>query len=234
MNKKLLTLLLASFMALSLAACGQKTGGAAAGGSGSSAASEPSSSALTENPGEAMENLPVYPNTVGPLPSETEKLPALEKLIADQWEIPQKALADTVYLYNYIDLNNDGTDEIFAAVLGSYTSGSGGDSALIASQSADGTWTLTQAFTLVREPVLVSDYTTNGWRDLIIPQYGGGESGCYRVLSADANGKYPNVGDGKAVGDGENPSSLGDVSGNAILYNDVAADRTAGSLLTLG
>lgn len=237
MNKNVLILSLAAALALSLTACGQKTAGGSSAASSRPAAQSSQSasqSAGIGQEGETLDNLPVFPDTVGTLPSETERNAELEKLIAKTWEIPADELSGTSYYYNYTDLNGDGTDELFAVAMGPYTSGTGGDSALIASVGSGGALTLRQTFTLMREPVIVSDTVTNGWHDLITAQYGGGAEACYRVLKADAKGTYPGVGDGESLGDGQDTATLGKVSGTAIVYNDPAADRNAGVLLNLG
>jgi predicted small lipoprotein YifL len=236
--KRALLILLALSMALSLTACKKKTAKKAvpddASASSSSDASASgtgsgSSSADIGSEGETLpDTLPKYPSgKIGQLPSETARNVQLEALIAKEWQIPEADRAKTYYEYNKVDLNGDGKQEIFAVAIGDYTSGTGGDSALIAAVNADGSLTLKQTFTLVREPVIVSDHKTNGWNDLIFLQYGGGAKETYRLVTADKNGKYPNVGDGKAL------AKLGDVSGTSIVYNDLGADQADGIALTL-
>ena len=152
--KKAIALLLTMVMALSLIACGQKnppadSGGTPAGSSVSSA--DPAAEGET-----LIGALPTFSDDIGLLPSETEKNPALEALIADTWDIPEEAYSQTRYYYNYVDLNGDGTEELFAVAIGMYTSGTGGDSALIAAQ-VNGKLELNQTFTLIHEPVIISD-----------------------------------------------------------------------------
>lgn len=70
------------------------------------------------------------PSDVRQVMAETEPLPELAKAIVEEYEIPEEYWEQTKYYYNYVDLNDDGCDEIFAVVMGPYTSGSGGDSGL--------------------------------------------------------------------------------------------------------
>lgn len=79
--------------------------------------------------------------------AETEPNDALREPIAVCYEVPQDFLAMNHYYYNYVDLNGDGTDEVFAVGFGSYLSGSG----LLLSQGEDGLKVL-QKFTLVNNP----------------------------------------------------------------------------------
>jgi heat shock protein HslJ len=77
------------------------------------------------------------------------------------------------YVHARIDLNGDGRDEVFAYLLGSIFCGSGGCSLLLF-QESDGGYALVNNFPISRLPVIVSDGTTGGWRDLIRPESGGG------------------------------------------------------------
>ncbi len=223
--KKLFALLLALTLALSLAACGKQTQPA------EEPADPPVEEEVPENEGDEMmtdsEMLPVFSDEITTKPSETEKLPELEELIAKTWGIPQESYEETAYYYNYVDLNDDGVDEIFAVAIGMYTSGTGGDSALIAAQ-INGKLELNQTLTLVREPIIISDKMTNGCHEIIVPYYGGGaEDSGYQILTC-SDGAYANVSDGTFV------ETLDDVAGTAIIYNDLAADMQAESMLHLG
>ncbi|MCI2056362.1 MAG: hypothetical protein LKJ86_04355 [Oscillibacter sp.] len=226
MMKKIFALLLTAALAVSLTACGgTKTPAATSDASGSGAST--SGETGTENAGGTQsDTLPTYSEKISTLPSETEKNPELEQLIIDTWEIPAESQAGTYYYYNYTDLNGDGTDEIFAVAIGPYTSGSGGDSALIAAQIG-GNLELNQTLTLVHEPVIISDQITNGCHEIIVPYGGGGAESSYHVLTC-SDGNYTNVPDGAAI------ETLEGVSGTAILYNDLLSDQANGSALTLG
>lgn len=159
--------------------------------------------------------LPTYHGEIQTQPAEIEPHSELEALIISYLEIPQDSLESTSYFYNYVDLNDDGTDEIFVDLVGMYTSGTGGDTALIVSQEG-GSLSILQKLTLVNLPVIVSDSVTNGWHDLIFPYTGGGAESSYMV-SSHSGTEYPNVADGKAV------SSIDEVIGTSILYTDLTA-----------
>lgn len=63
-----------------------------------------------------------------------------------------------------MDANGDGVSEIFAELVVPYTSGTGGDTGLLFAQEKD-EFTLLQRFTLIRNPLIISYDTTNGWHD---------------------------------------------------------------------
>ena len=157
--------------------------------------------------------------------AETEPNEELQQLIAEYYEIPDYELADSRYYYNYVDLDSDGENEIFAVVVGSYTSGSGGFSALWCAQQ-DGRLAVKQAFTLVNMPVIVVDNEEGGPKDLILERSGGGAETEYVRLTC-TDGVYTNVSDAETVSD------LEDVQGVAVLCNDLAEDMQSGNYLTL-
>ncbi|MFT4143449.1 MAG: hypothetical protein QM644_03255 [Mobilitalea sp.] len=144
----------------------------------------------------------------------------LQQLIIDYYEIPEDFYETTSYDYNYVDLDGDGTDEIFAVVIGPYTSGSGGSSALWVIESA-GKLHVNQNFTLVNTPVIISDTVTNGLKELMIPYYGGGAESSYSVL-VGKDGLYPRVPDGKMI------KALDGITGTAIIANDKIKEMEAG------
>ena len=126
-----------------------------------------------------------------------------------------------------MDLDSDGENEIFAVVVGSYTSGSGGSSALWCAEQ-DGELVVKQAFTLVNMPVIVVDNEDGGAKDLILERSGGGAETEYVTLTC-ADGVYTNVSDAETV----SSSDLQNVQGVAILCNDLAEDMQTGNYLTL-
>ena len=158
--------------------------------------------------------LPLYQgNDIQTLPAETEPNEALREAIAAYYEVPDDFLDMNRYYYNYVDLNGDGTDEVFAVGFGSYLSGSGGGSGLLLTQNEDGALSVLQNFTLINTPVIVCDGEDGAWRDLILPYSGGGAEPAYMRLTYGKNG-YPNTSDGESL------SSLEGVSGTSILYTD--------------
>lgn len=156
--------------------------------------------------------------------AETEPLPELAKAIAQQYEIPEEEWSGTKYYYNYVDLNEDGADEIFAVAMGPYTSGSGGDSGLWLIPYAG--MAVAQTFTLVRTPIIVSDTMTNGAHELIFQRSGGGgETEYVRLVCID--GVYSNPADAETL------KNLDHITGRAILSNDLVADMESGKYHTL-
>lgn len=149
----------------------------------------------------------------------------LEKTIIDYLEIPDEYLAKTKYYYNYVDLNKDGNNEIFVVVMGPYTSGSGGNTALHITQTNAG-MKVNQKFTLIQTPVIVSDKVTNGAQELIVRKSGGGAVSSYVVLTC-SDGIYTTVNEGMAL------PGLEAVSGKAILSNDILKDMDEGKALYL-
>ena len=105
--------------------------------------------------------------------SETSRDTKLEAAITSTYDLPK---GQTVrYLYNRMDLNGDGTLGVFVDLISDGFIGTGGSSAAIY-ETVDGACQLVSRFTLVNTPVIVSNHTTNGWKDLVFPVCGG-ESG---------------------------------------------------------
>lgn len=119
--------------------------------------------------------------------SETEKDEKLEEAIkkAFDYETDEQMR----YFYNKIDLNGDEKDEIFAYVVGSIASGSGGSTGLVFEVNED-EYKLVTNIALVRNPIIVSENKTNGWNDLILHVAGGGIEPFYARLKFNDN-RYP-------------------------------------------
>lgn len=157
--------------------------------------------------------------------AETSPNEELRRLIVDYYEIPDYELADSRYYYSYVDLDGDGKNEIFTVVAGSYTSGTGGSSALWCEEE-DGVLQVKQAFTLVNLPIIVVDNEEGGQKKLILERSGGGAATEYVELIC-TDGVYTNV------SEAEPAANLKDVQGVAILCNDLADDLETGNYLTL-
>lgn len=162
------------------------------------------------------------PDGIIGMKSESAPNEELRKLIIEYYEIPKEFYETTRYYYNYVDLNNDGTDEIFAVVMGPYTSGTGGSSALWVIESA-GKLHVNQNFTLFNTPVIISDTITNGAKELIVPYYGGDAESQYSVLTCK-DGYYSRVSEGNMI------NSLDGVTGIAIIANDIYGEIEAGNM----
>jgi len=94
------------------------------------------------------------------------------------------------YYYNRVDLNSDGKPEVLVYVFGQSVCGTGGCSAFVF-QPKNNEYQLISAISPARNPIMVSERQTQGWRDLIMFVSGGGiQPGYYVVLQF--NGKqYP-------------------------------------------
>ena len=149
--------------------------------------------------------------------AETQPNKDLEEKMIEYLQIPNEYLDETKYYYNYVDLNSDGKEEIFTVVMGPYTSGSGGSMALYMVQDDTGEWQVQQEFTLIQTPVIVSDKATNGNKDLIVMNSGGGAEGNYVVLTYQ-DGKYTTVNEGTVI------QGLEGITGKAIISNDIAEE----------
>ena len=158
--------------------------------------------------------------------SEREKNTDIEKLIIDTFEITDDVKKDTKYYYNYVDLNNDGSDEIIAFVVGPSTTGSGGSSVLIAEKQND-SWNLKQTLNLINQPIIISDNLENGMKEIIVSNADLEEGNApYVKLKYTADG-YQSVNEGEAI------SSLDDINGVQIISDDLADDLQSENYLTL-
>lgn len=159
------------------------------------------------------------PDGVEGLKAEATPNQELRDLIIDYMEIPEEYFGTTRYYYNYVDLDDDGTNEIFAVIMGPYTSGTGGNSAVWVSENA-GELHVLQDFMLINEPIIISDTKTNGLHELIVPYYGDNTSR-YSVINSE-DGEYIYVSDGKII------DNLDNVTGKAIIANDILKEIEAG------
>ena len=162
------------------------------------------------------------PQGVKQQPSEKEPNEMVRTALIDTYQIPEDEWDMTRYYYNYVDLNEDGSDEIFALAVGPSVSGSGGSCALLL--DADGA--VLQEFSLVNPPVLVTDEIIDGYHALALERSGGGAESEV-VLLPHGNGVYAGVSETETILD---PASL---TGTAILCNDLAADLESGEFLNL-
>jgi hypothetical protein len=159
------------------------------------------------------------PEGIKGIKAESKPNKELVQLIKDYYEIPEEFSETTRYYYNYVDLNNDGENEIFVVVMGPYTSGTGGNSALWVVESA-GKLHVNQDFTIINTPVIISDNISNGAKELIVPYYGGGAKSQYSVLKCN-DGYYSRVSDGKMI------DTIDGIKGTAIIANDILKEVEA-------
>lgn len=143
----------------------------------------------------------------------------LEQAIKKVLNATDEDYKKTRYYYNYVDLNNDNNPEVFVQLVGPYTSGTGGDTGMIFTQT-DGQYELFQQFTLIRNPIIISNSKTNGWHDLIMEAYGGGAEYKYNHLKFNGQ-QYPNPSSAEKLTD------LTKIEGKGIINNDMAEDFQA-------
>jgi hypothetical protein len=82
------------------------------------------------------------------------------------------------YVCSRIDLDDDGRGEVFVYTLGSFFCGTGGCNLLLFASDEDG-YRLIDTFPITRTPVIASTERTNGWRDLVRYEAGGGAPPSY-------------------------------------------------------
>ena len=105
---------------------------------------------------------------------ETDAHGDLEKLIAKHLNIGEENYKSIRYYYNYVDLNDDGRNEILALVLGQEVAGIDGNLLLWLDEPEDEKITshsIRQVFRQVGAPIYISNHMTEGYRDLIITEH---------------------------------------------------------------
>lgn len=105
--------------------------------------------------------------------------PSLEAAIRDHTPAYTGAAVDAGggvrarYVYNRVDLNGDGKDEVLVYLLGPFFCGTGGCTFMVF-QYAGGQYRLVNDFPITRPPVVVAPLAARGWHDLIRLESGGG------------------------------------------------------------
>lgn len=120
--------------------------------------------------------------------SEVERDVKLEQAIEEEFHLKEMG-GNVKYYYNKVDLNEDGNPEVFVYLVGPYVCGTGGCSGAIFEQK-NGEYKLLSRFSLVRNPVIISDTKTNGYRDIIMYVAGGGIESFYAWVKYDGT-TYP-------------------------------------------
>lgn len=157
--------------------------------------------------------------------SETAAYGMLESELIDELDLETQNMSKTRYYYNYVDLNDDGTDEVVVELVGSTVSNSAGDLVCIVNQDMDDDnkdddgFDIIQKFNCFANPIIVSDHKTKGWKDIIIMEQNKNDKTVYRKLVYDGK-KYTDI--SKA----ETMSNIDDVTGVALLCNDIAGDSS--------
>lgn len=184
--KKLITILLILAMAIGLVACNEKS---------ESITNEEQEKLSSEIQEEENENIMEFESkeidfsNVTYEVSQLDRDVKLEDAITKTLKYDKETNGVIRYYYNKVDLNGDQKPETFVYLVGPYVSGSGGSTAMIFEDSEAG-YKLVSRFSLVRNPIIVSDNMTEGWNNLIMPVSGGGIEPFYAQMKFDGN-KYP-------------------------------------------
>jgi len=154
----------------------------------------PSKEELISLKNQILENR-VYPNQLGidfssvkSINSETKRDLNLEEAIKKEFDLNEE-VKNIRYYYNKIDLNGDGIPEVFVYLVGPYVCGTGGCSGVIFKQE-NGEYKVLSRFSLVRNPVIISNTKTKGYRDIIMYVAGGGIENFYALVKYDGT-TYP-------------------------------------------
>lgn len=171
---------------------------------------------------QASEANPINDNIRGYY-SETTPYPLLESEIIDELDLENMDMTQTRYYYNYVDLDDDEIDEIIVQLNGEYNTTDDGDTLLIVKQTNtandnqdDDGFDIIAKYTAFANPVIVSDNTTNGYRDLIFMNPKSNPTTYSKVT-------YGKDGYGK-MSDAKTLNNLDNITGVALLCNDIAGD----------
>lgn len=138
--------------------------------------------------GEKLEPIDIDLDSIRYIYSETERDMKLEKALVKVFDLKQDE-NKVRYYYNKVDLNEDGNPEIFAYLVGLPVCGTGGCSAAIFKQENE-KYTLLSRFTLVNNPVIISNSKTKGYKDIIMHVSGGGIESFFAWIKYDGT-TYP-------------------------------------------
>lgn len=146
--------------------------------------------------------------------SETGKDSKLEDAFAKVYSL--KRGEDKIrYYYNKIDLDGDNVPEIFVLLMGPSVCGSGGCSAAVF-KTNEKEYTLVSEFTLVRNPIIISEEKTNGWKNIVMNVRGGGIEEFFSELKFDGK-QYPlNPSDQPKVKEGTKLKGVAIISDDTI------------------
>jgi hypothetical protein len=116
---------------------------------------------------------------------------SLKKFLQDYLNVP--ALGDdktTTYFSAFVDLKDDGKQEVIVYVSGPYRCGSGGCDALILAPKGSSYRVITET-TITRPPIRVLTTKSNGWHDISVLVAGGGIQPGYEARLSFDGKTYP-------------------------------------------
>lgn len=151
------------------------------------------------------------------LAAETVENDLLVSTLKDKLGLSDDDLGQTRYYYNYVDLNMDGKNEIFVEIVGDYTTENNGDRAFIFEEEDDGSLKELDSFTLIKNPIIISDSLTNGWKNIIVKNTVENSEDDYLVLKYDGN-NYSKVDESDVL------ATIDNETGIALISNNVADD----------
>jgi len=120
--------------------------------------------------------------------SETKRDIQLEKALVEAFDLEQYG-GNVRYYYNKVDLDEDGNPEIFVYLVGPPVCGTGGCSSAIFKQE-NGEYRLLSRFSLVNNPIIISNKKTKGYKDIIMYVSGGGIESFFAQIKYDGT-TYP-------------------------------------------
>lgn len=129
------------------------------------------------------------PRIIRSIKSESKPDRRLEKILRSEYVEPGDN-ADIRYYYNQVDLDGDNRKELIVFVFGEHQCGTSGCRALIYRKRGRSYKLLTE-FGPARNPIIVSTTRTNGWRDLLFWNSGGGVLPAYYSISRFNGKSYP-------------------------------------------
>lgn len=171
------------------------------------------------------EVIDTYSSDISVTFSEFEPNSDLETFLMKALEMSEDEGKETRYYYNYVDLDDDGENEIFAVLTGPHTSGTGGSTGLILGFE-DGKMHIRQTLTLINTPVIICDDKTDGYKNIVVMREGGGSQSSYVILKAEG-GVYEQVSSAPEI------EGLKGVKGTAIICEDIAKDLEKDAVRTL-
>lgn len=121
------------------------------------------------------------------LPSVEEEDLKLEKIIKEYLDADIKEVGEIRYFYHPVSLTEDNENLVFVYLLGDYVGGTGGSLAIIVDTDKEEVFS---EFSLVNNPIIISEEKTNGYNDIIMISSGGGSD--YKLVKMKYDGeKYP-------------------------------------------
>lgn len=131
------------------------------------------------------------PNITSSIGFEKERNPEIEKALFEAYDLNETDDKATRYYYNFVDLNGDGINEVLVYIFGGKFCGTGGCDAVLF-REVNGKYHVVNYFEPVRNPIFISSKKTNGWKDIIFFNNGGGiNPGYYSVAKFDGR-RYHN------------------------------------------